>query len=78
MGSTDVEFGIEQIKKNLLLLQDHASSYPCPSCIRKHLLSLEAYAEETIPMVKDQRLKEKLKEIREWAFRKRSELEGEV
>lgn len=40
----------DQIAKNLIALEDHAKSYPCPICIGKHLLALEEYAEEGIPM----------------------------
>lgn len=75
---SDTRFGLEQLKKNLLLLQDHTSSYPCPTCIKKHLLAIEGYAEETLPMVKDRELKEKLKEIRDWALKKRVELGDEI
>jgi hypothetical protein len=36
--------------KNLIALEDHFKAYPCPVCINKHLLSLEEYCEEGIPM----------------------------
>ena len=40
----------EQIAKNLILLEDHLKGYQCPVCIEKHLLALEGYAEEGMPM----------------------------
>ena len=70
----DTKYGLDKIKSNLLQIQDHATTYPCPDCIRKHLLSAQAYIEETIPMVKDEKLKRKLKETLFWILRKRQEL----
>lgn len=46
----------DHMVKELLLLQDHASDPSCPCatdgemCVRKHLMTVEAYAEETVPM----------------------------
>jgi hypothetical protein len=74
MDNPDVRFGLERIKKNLIQLQDHATSYPCEACIKKHLLSVEVYAEEILPMLKDERMKEQMKAILEWTWRKRAEL----
>ncbi len=61
-----LKYQYEQIVKQLMLLQDHAAARTCPytpsgeMCIRKHLLALEAYAEETLPMEKDRAYQEKL------------------
>lgn len=46
----------DQISKELLLLQGHISDPTCPcktdgeKCVRKHLLTVEALAQETIPI----------------------------
>ena len=46
----------DQLIKQLLLLQEHWGNQDCPChsdgemCLRKHLLTIEAYAEETIPI----------------------------
>ena len=46
----------DQISKELLLLQGHISDPTCPcktdgeKCVRKHLLTIEALAQETIPI----------------------------
>jgi hypothetical protein len=40
----------EQLAKNLILLEEHFKNYKCPVCIDKHLLAIEGYAEEGIPM----------------------------
>ncbi|KMQ49670.1 hypothetical protein CHISP_3420 [Chitinispirillum alkaliphilum] len=55
-----------QIVKELLLLQDHEADKACPcetggeKCIRKHLLSIEAYAQETIPIEENETYRKKL------------------
>ena len=49
----------EQIVKELILLQEHIADPSCPCetaneyCVRKHLMAIEAYAEETLPMEED-------------------------
>ena len=64
-----MKYQYEQIGKHLLLLQDHAAARTCPyspageACIRKHLLAIEAYAQETIPMEDDPGIKEKLESL---------------
>jgi len=73
----DTKYGLDKIKSNLLQIQDHATTYPCPSCIKKHFLSAQAYLEETIPMVRDEKLKQRLKEALFWVLKKRQEL-GEI
>jgi hypothetical protein len=56
----------DQMVKELLLLQDHQSDDTCPCsdagemCVRKHLMTIEAYAQETVPMEGDAGWKEKL------------------
>lgn len=56
----------EQLIKELILLQDHQTDETCPCesdgemCVRKHLLSIEAYAQETIPIEESPEYKELL------------------
>lgn len=56
----------EQIIKELLLLQEHASDPSCPCetenemCIRKHLFLIEAYAQETISIEENEEFADKL------------------
>ena len=51
----------EQIVKELILLQEHITDPSCPCetaneyCVRKHLMAIEAYAEETLSMESDER-----------------------
>ncbi len=64
-----LKYQYDQIMKQLLLLQDHAAMRFCPyspggdACIRKHLLAVEAYADETEPMEEDMAWKEKLEDL---------------
>jgi hypothetical protein len=56
----------DQIIKELLLLQDHQTDDSCPCaeagemCVRKHLMTIEAYAQETVPMEGQEEWKDKL------------------
>ena len=69
MGTGALKYQYEQLIKHLLLLQNHAAARTCPytptgeMCTRKHLLAIEAYAEETIPMEDSPAYKEKLENL---------------
>ncbi len=77
-----LKYQYEQIVKHLLLLQDHAAAQTCPYsptgelCTRKHLLTLEAYAEETIPMEVDPVFQAKLQGLTTEASNYRLSLEA--
>jgi len=74
----DLLYGLDQIKKHLILLQDHLTSGSCPSCVKdKHLPAIQAYAEEALPMAKDKRLRRFLISLRDWAISFRRKL-GDV
>ncbi len=59
----------EQVVKELLLLQGHGTDAECPCktegemCVRKHLLTIQAYAEETNPMEDNPEYQEELKNL---------------
>jgi len=44
------QFNLREVAKQMVLLEDHlCHSYKhCPDCIRKHLLTIEAFAEEAV------------------------------
>ncbi len=69
MPESILKYQYEQIVKQLMLLQDHAAARTCPytptgeMCIRKHLLCIEAYVEETLPMEEDRNYQEKLQAL---------------
>ena len=69
-----LKYQYEQIIKHLMLLQDHAAARTCPytasgeMCIRKHLMALEAYATETIPMEDEKVFKDKLSSLESEAY----------
>jgi hypothetical protein len=46
----DPHFNLRQVVKEILLLEDHLlhPENRCPDCITKHLLKIEAYAEESV------------------------------
>ena len=77
----------EQIIKELLLLQEHQTDPSCPCgsdgemCVRKHLFTIEAYAEETISMEDNESYRRKLKklasEAKELRVAEESSLRGE-
>lgn len=50
LSLTHPQFNLREIAKQMVLLEDHLSqSYKhCPDCIRKHLLTIEAFAEEAV------------------------------
>jgi len=59
----------DQLIKELLLLQEHQADPSCPcetdreTCVRKHLMEIEAYAQETIPMEENEEFKKKLEKL---------------
>ncbi len=77
-----LKYQYDQIIKQLLLLQDHAAMRFCPYspkgdyCIWKHLLSIEAYADETEPMEDDKPRKENLENLESEARNHRAEEEA--
>jgi hypothetical protein len=77
-----LKYQYDQIIKQLLLLQDHAAMRFCPYspkgefCIWKHLLAIEAYADETEPMDDDKSRKEKLEILESEARSFRAEEES--
>ena len=56
----------DQLVKELLLLQDHISDPSCPCetggemCVRKHLFTIEAYAQESLSMEDNAEYQDKL------------------
>lgn len=76
-----LKWQLEQIVKELLLLQGHASDPTCPCdtegefCVRKHLLMIEALAQETVPIAIDGEQKESLAKLASEARTQRNEEE---
>ncbi|MGQ9682036.1 MAG: hypothetical protein ACUVX9_05840 [Anaerolineae bacterium] len=79
-----MKYQYDQINKHLLLLQDHAAARTCPyspageACIRKHLLTIEAYAEETIPMEDNPAYQAKLADLENEARARRLDEEAVI
>ena len=47
---SEARYNMEQIAKNLILLQDHLTKEGCADCILKHILTIEALAEEALTL----------------------------
>jgi hypothetical protein len=68
----------EQLLKEMLLLHNHLTNQDCPCetesemCVRKHLLIIEAYAQETIPLETEQEFQTKLQQLAAEAKEKRN------
>lgn len=64
-----VKWQYDQIIKELLLLQEHEEDKTCPCqsaeemCVHKHLMTVEAYAQETSAMETDETYREKLQKL---------------
>lgn len=46
MKDPHYDYTKDEIKKHLVLLEDHLKSDPCPDCLDKHLTAIEGYSEE--------------------------------
>jgi hypothetical protein len=74
----------DQLLKELLLLQDHQTDKTCPCetagemCVRKHLLTIEAYAQETLAMEHEEPYREKLSLLAIEAKRHREQEEASL
>jgi hypothetical protein len=64
-----VKWQYDQIVKELLLLQEHEEDKTCPCqsagemCVHKHLMTVEAYAQETSSMETDDAYRGKLQTL---------------
>lgn len=64
-----LEWQYDQLIKELILLQEHMADPHCPCeragemCVRKHLMTIEAYAQETMSIEEDPPWREKLKQL---------------
>jgi len=74
----------EQITKELLLLQGHASDPACPcasdgeACVRKHLLTIEALAEESIGIEPSEATRDTLAQLADECKEKRAKEERKL
>jgi hypothetical protein len=63
----DPEFNMRECAKQMLLLEDHLNNprKRCNQCIKKHLLSIEALAEEAVTLDKTGKLQEECSQLAE-------------
>jgi len=53
----------EQLTKELLLLENHLANFKCQHCIKKHRLTTQALAEETIKITPHDKERSLLREL---------------
>lgn len=64
-----LEWQYDQLVKELILLQEHQADPHCPCesagemCVRKHLMTVEAYAQETMAIEEDKFWRNKLSQL---------------
>jgi hypothetical protein len=63
----DPEFNMRECAKQMILLEDHLNNprKRCNQCIKKHLLSIEALAEEAVTLDKSGKLQEECSQLAE-------------
>jgi hypothetical protein len=69
MADPHLAYTKDMVVKNLIAIEDHVKSYPCPVCLNKHLMALEEYCEEGMPMSDE--LRPEFDRIADWARDKR-------
>ncbi len=76
-----VKWQLEQLEAECALLQGHAADPSCPCesetehCVRKHLLTIEALAKETYPMLENESEKEAMTDLVDQARTWRKQVE---
>lgn len=65
----DPTFNLRECSKQLLLLEDHLfqANKRCPDCIRKHLMTVEALAEEAVTLDLEGRWAQPCEDLAEFA-----------
>jgi hypothetical protein len=77
MKDIHYDYTVDEIKKNLILLENHLKNYPCSECMSKHLSTIEGLAEEGTLFSDDEKEKLKFLKLAEWARSVRKSL-GEI
>jgi hypothetical protein len=50
MEDANMDYTKRNIRKNMILLEDHMKQNTCPDCVNKHMDAVEGYAEEGATM----------------------------
>jgi len=74
MADPNLQYTKDEIKKNLILLENHYKNNTCPECIDKHLITIEGLAEEGSLMVDDDAKRLAFLNLADWSRRKRKQL----
>jgi hypothetical protein len=65
----------DELKKNLILLENHGKNFPCPECTEKHLLNIEGLSEEGTLMTENQNKRNFFMNLAEWSRNSRRKLQ---
>jgi hypothetical protein len=57
----------DEIKKNLILLEGHGRSNPCPDCVEKHLFAIEGLSEEGASMAEEENRRSSMLALADWS-----------
>jgi hypothetical protein len=75
MADPNYPYTVDEIKKNLLLLENHGKNNPCPECMKKHLMLVEGLSEEGALMIEEDDKKIEFLDMADWARNSRKRLE---
>jgi hypothetical protein len=53
MSDPMLDYTKDNLRKHVILTEDHMRQFPCPDCVNKHLLAAEGYAEEGVSMAEN-------------------------
>jgi hypothetical protein len=76
MHDIHYDYTVDEINKNLILLEAHGKNYQCPECMKKHLLAIEGLSEEGILMTDVPEERKKFIDLADWARKMRLSLGG--
>lgn len=68
----------DEIKKNLILLENHFKNNQCADCVEKHLMTIEGLAEEGTLMTEDDDNRVALMKLADWSRQMRKNLVNKV
>lgn len=58
-----LDYTKDNLRKHVILVEDHMRQFPCPDCVNKHLLAAEGYAEEGVSMAENPQEEEAFMEM---------------
>ena len=78
MSDPNWDYTRDEIKKNLILLENHFKNNQCADCVEKHLMTIEGLAEEGTLMTEEEDKQVALLKLAEWSRTMRKNLVNQV